>query len=144
MLIGYRAVFSMRGYPTILEIRTEEKIVGGYLSGRQFAYVAVACVQAYFMFQFAGWVTGTFLPPDLELVSYTVFAVLALALGGAILTIGFVPAGFWILPGPTFKLSTDPYEPMIRLDQWFGVMRANSNKQKVLPYKRIFGEKVNQ
>lgn len=126
----------MRGYPTILEIRTEEKIVGGFLSGRQLAYLAVASVIAYFSFQFAAWFGEHFMQ-GYEIISYTIFFGLGVILGLIIITIGFVPAGFWILPGPTFKLSRDPYEPLTRLDQWITIMWANNKKQKVLPYKRV-------
>lgn len=126
----------MRGYPTILEIRTEEKVVGGWFSGRRGAYVAIIIVQAYFLFQFAGWVGGTFLN-GMEGASYMFFMSLAVIIGVTLAVIGFVPAGWQGLPGPTFKLSTDPYEPMIRLDQWLVLTWSNAMKRKVLPYKRI-------
>jgi hypothetical protein len=130
-----------RGYPTILEIRTEEKIVGGFISGRQLVYIAVASIQAYFLVQLSGWVAATFFK-GIEVVSYTFFGTIACSLGAIILIIGFVPAGFWILPGPTFKLSRDPYEPLTRLDQWFFVMWNNAKKTKVLPYRRGKATKI--
>jgi len=129
----------MRGYPVPLELRNEEKIIGGYLSGRQLVYLLAAAVPSYLMFNFL---------PDLavELWGHKVGRMLGWGIAGLFgfliwmvaLALAFLPAGLLFLPGPRYQFNSDPYDLPIRLDQWLILQQRFRQKPKILPYRRYF------
>jgi hypothetical protein len=121
-----------------MELRHEEKLFGNKLSVRQVLYFVggAATVGATFA---AAYGLNHLIPRPgvLHSAVWILAAAIALVpLCGALL-LAFVPAlGVWKLPGPRLPVEDDGVTPMVRLDEWWRLVRAHRARTPVLPYRR--------
>lgn len=113
-----------------LELKHEEKIIGGRFSIRQMAFLAGGCG--------AGLVLGGgawFLlrpVPALAVVIAAPLVLVPLIMGAAL---AFLPAGFFpFVPGPSSPDSGNPFEPPVRLDEWLLLLRVRRGRAMHLPW----------
>lgn len=113
-----------------LELKHEDKVIGGRLSIRQMAYCAGGGA--------AGLVLGGavwFLLRPLPALAVVVAAPLVLVPLAAGAALAFLPAGFLPgVPGPSSPDSGNPFEPPIRLDEWLLLLWARRSKTMHLPW----------
>lgn len=113
-----------------LELKHEEKIFGGRVSTRQLSYLACGFGVGLLM---GGGIAFLFKSvPFLAVLFGLVFFVPAVLVAAMF---AFLPAGYfrW-LPGPQERVSDNPFEPPIRLDEWLLILWRHREKRKHLPW----------
>lgn len=111
-------------YPTPLDLRWEEKLIGGSISVRQLLYLVVPCVLAYVASKAFG---GTALVVALGVCFVVLLPFAAL--------LGFGKAGVLGLPGPPVsRIAEDPMQEAMGVDAWLMIVLRHRRKRPFLPF----------
>lgn len=127
-------------HPVALELKHDEKIVGGKLSIRQMKFLLPALILTVVIMKipFDGFY-GLFLPENIAIILYyATVLIFSIFLMGTAAVIAFVPArmiSFFNDPKP--KLNLDPYDVDETIDHYLMNKFRNRGKVKVLPYRII-------
>lgn len=127
-------------HPIALELRHEEKIIGGKLSKRQIIWLAPALILIWLLSNFPFWLLFRVVMPKgaAVIAGYIVYGVIALMILGFAAIMAFVPARMvWFFDNPKPKANIDPYDVDEPIDTYLRKKRRNKGKAKLLPYRVV-------
>lgn len=126
-------------HPLPLQLKHEEKIIGGKATKRQGIIFLVAVVLVYLSFQIPiGPALRLFRVPYATLIGFLVCGLIAFIFLVIAAIFAFVPAfriPFFNHPKP--KRNLDPYDVNMTIDQYLWFRFINKGKKPILPYRVI-------
>lgn len=121
-----------------MELRHDEKVIGGKLSKKQALYLFPTALLCYGLFSIRfDLLIAPFVGESLSIyVRYGLASFITLVVMGAAVILAFIPAHFvpW-LKNPKPMVNSDPYDREVMLDDYLLMKFHNSNKTKLLPWR---------
>ncbi len=127
-------------HPVALELRHEEKIIGGKLSTRQLLFVVPGVILDWVFLSIPFQRLYDLFLPQLvgEVMRWVTGGLLAIVISLVAMVFAFVPARmipFFKNPKP--KLNLDPYDVEMTMDKYLLLKISNKGKKKLLPYRVV-------
>ena len=121
-----------------LELRHDEKVIGGKLSKKQAIYLFPTSLLCYGLFsiRFDLWI-APFVGKSLSvMLRYGFTSFITIIVMGTAAVLSFIPAHYvpW-LKNPKPMINSDPYDREVMLDDYLLMKFHNSHKTKLLPWR---------